>query len=337
MPPKRKASQKRTKWTDKMVADLVTCRALALAKHADTSNTVENVNGRRKGYMEVMKDLWEEKGYASYGFSAQNLRDKVAQVLKSKERRLPDTNCLNETNDISINYSENDVFDSAQSQNNQNKNNNIEAEPDNDTGVGIVNEVNNINGRTVSEGIFASNNFQWGELNKEACVHALDDAYEEIVSWRRNIFILPTDKVEKAFIKELARLYQAYAGKSPLECIALKACSVMQSVLLQKPHAKSKTKDHIACLERRLSLWNEGKFKELLSEGKCIQRHLSNSTASNLTTQNEMQKIARGFNRLMLQGKVRQAVNLISNANRRGLLNTDTLIPVGEDKDGNIQ
>ena len=111
----------------------------------------------------------------------------------------------------------------------------------------------------------------------------------------------------------------------------------MQSVLLQKPHAKSKTKDHIACLERRLSFWNEGKFKELLSEGKCIQRHLSNLTASNLTTHDEMQKIARGFNRLMLQGKVRQAVNLISNANRRGLLNTDTLIPVGEDKDGNIQ
>ena len=170
---------------------------------------------------------------------------------------------MNEINDISINYSENDVFDSAQSQNNQNKNNNVEAEPDNDTGVGIVNEVNNINGRTVSEGIFASNNFQWGELNKEACVHALDDACEEIVSWRRNIFILPTGKVGKAFIKELARLYQAYADKSPLECIALKACSVMQSVVLQKLHAKSKTEDHIAGLERRLSLWNEGKIQRI--------------------------------------------------------------------------
>ena len=60
------------------------------------------------------------------------------------------------------------MYDSAQSQNNLYENNDIEAEPDNDTGVGIVNEVNNINGRAVSEGIFASNNFQWGELNKEA-------------------------------------------------------------------------------------------------------------------------------------------------------------------------
>ncbi|CAB4030516.1 Hypothetical predicted protein, partial [Paramuricea clavata] len=109
MPPKTKASQKRTKWTDQMIADLVTCRALALAKHADTSNIAENVSGRRKGYMEIMKDLWEEKGYASHRFSAQNLRDKVAQVLKNKERKLPDTNCSKDTSDVSINFSENDV------------------------------------------------------------------------------------------------------------------------------------------------------------------------------------------------------------------------------------
>ncbi|CAB4035812.1 Hypothetical predicted protein, partial [Paramuricea clavata] len=97
MPPKTKALQKRTKWTDQMIADLVTCRALALAKHADTLNIAENVSGRRKGYMEIMKDLWEEKEYASYRFSAQNLRDKVAQVLKNKEKKLPDTNCSKDT------------------------------------------------------------------------------------------------------------------------------------------------------------------------------------------------------------------------------------------------
>ena len=60
-----------------MIADLVTCRALAFAKQADTTHKTENANGWRKGYMEIMKDLWEEKGHASYGFSAQNLRDKV--------------------------------------------------------------------------------------------------------------------------------------------------------------------------------------------------------------------------------------------------------------------
>ena len=43
----------------------------------------------------------------------------------------------------------------------------------------------------------------------------------------------------------------------------------------------------------------------------------------------------------MLQGKVRQAASLISNANRRGLLDIDLnslyLIPTSEDNEGNMQ
>lgn len=87
----------------------------------------------------------------------------------------------------------------------------------------------------------------------------------------------------------------------------------MQSLLLQKPHAKSKSKDHVSCVERRLSLWSAEKFKQLISEGKCIQSHLS----SNYASHNEINHIAKGFNRLMLQGKIRQAVRLISIANQR--------------------
>ena len=85
----------------------------------------------------------------------------------------------------------------------------------------------------------------------------------------------------------------------------------MQCLLLQKPHARSKTKEHIAYLEGRMILWSEGKIEKLISEGKCIQNHLT----SNATAEMEVEKIARGFNRLMLQGKARQAVRLISNAN----------------------
>ena len=39
----------------------------------------------------------------------------------------------------------------------------------------------------------------------------------------------------------------------------------------------------------------------------------------------------------MLQGKVRQAASLISNANRKGLLDLDSLIPTSEDNEGNMQ
>ena len=41
-----------------------------------------------------------------------------------------------------------------------------------------------------------------------SCIQAINDAYEEVVSWKRNLFVLLSDK-------ELARLCQAYADESP--------------------------------------------------------------------------------------------------------------------------
>ena len=134
-------------------------------------------------------------------------------------------------------------------------------------------------------------------------------------------------------IIKIILLYQAYTDESALECIALKACSVLQCLLLQKPHAKSKTKEHVACLECRIILWTEGEIGQLISEGRCIQKHLS----SIVTEEVELEKIARGFNCLMLQGKTRQAVRLISNVSKGGLLNMDTLIAISEYENGDIQ
>ena len=68
-------------------------------------------------------------------------------------------------------------------------------------------------------------------------------------------FLIPSGKSGKGFVLELARLYQAYADNSSLHSIALTACSVFQVLLLQKPHAKSKSKEHITCLEHCLALW----------------------------------------------------------------------------------
>ena len=68
----------------------------------------------------------------------------------------------------------------------------------------------------------------------------------------------------KKFVSHLASLFQAYADQSTLECIATKAAIVMQVVLLQKPAAKSKAKDHAAHLDRRLSMWLNGDIEPLL-------------------------------------------------------------------------
>ena len=56
------------------------------------------------------------------------------------------------------------------------------------------------------------------------------------------------DKPGKSFLRELAKLYQAFADQSALHLIALMACSVMQPLLLQKPYKQGKTKDPSNCL-----------------------------------------------------------------------------------------
>ena len=297
-----------------MISDLISCRERALEER-------NSQDKRRQGYMEIMRLVWEEKGYASLGLTAQNLRDKAAQVIKSRE----DNQQYDEETSGSNNNSDELVNENRQ----QDQYENINTREN----VCINEEVINANQETSAEYINMHSHFNWGDLSGELFVYRVNVAYEEIVKWRRNIFLLPSGKAGKALISELARLYQSYADNSPLQGIALKACSVMQSLLLQKPHAKSKTKEHVACLERRMALWMEGNIDKLILEGKCIQKYLITSGKAEI----ELEKISRGFNRLMLQGKTRQAVRLISSANKGGLLNIDSPIPVGENENGDIE
>jgi len=73
-------------------------------------------------------------------------------------------------------------------------------------------------------------------------------AYEEVVYWRPNVFMIPFGKAGKSFVWELAKLYQVFADQSALHSIALMAYYVMQPLLLQKPYIQSKSKDHSICL-----------------------------------------------------------------------------------------
>ena len=82
MPPKRKTKPSgRIKWTKTMINDLFDCRtrAVEISKQNDASNA------GRYGYMKIMKQLWDEKGYSSLGLTAQNLRDTVARYKKKQQ------------------------------------------------------------------------------------------------------------------------------------------------------------------------------------------------------------------------------------------------------------
>ena len=122
--------------------------------------------------------------------------------------------------------------------------------------------------------------FVWGRLGGSDFANSLHAIYTEVVHWKRNCFSVPYGKSGKEFVRELSRLYSAYRSASALESIALMAAVVLPILLLQKPSRTSKTKQHIALLERRLGLWASGDLDELVREGRAIQQRLPKNGAT---------------------------------------------------------
>ena len=104
----------------------------------------------------------------------------------------------------------------------------------------------------------------------------------------------------KTFALELARLFQAYADSSSLECIAMKAITVTQIFLLQNSNRTSKSKGHVGHLQRRLVSWLDDDIMALLDEERCTKCLRMTTSPSN----NEV--IARRF-RDMLQENILSA------------------------------
>ena len=164
--------------------------------------------------------------------------------------------------------------------------------------------------------------FRWGDKDGKTFAQSINLCYKETVHWRRNLFKVPTGKSGKALVRELARMFQAYADGSALEGIVLQAAMVMPALLLQKPHPKSKAKEHTQHLERRLQLWLEGNIDSLMDEGRTIQLQF---TRSHSTKEKSAQQTARTFAKLMMEGKVRAALRLIAEDNGGGPLHLDSL------------
>ena len=167
-------------------------------------------------------------------------------------------------------------------------------------------------------------NFQWGPLEGVDFCAMISNAYEEVIHWRRNVFLIPSGSAGKAFVSEIARLFQAYADSSSLESIAMKAITVLQVLLLQKPSRSSKSSDHATHLKRRLDLWQKGDIESLSQEGRCIQNRLHKTSGS----AGDDEAISRIFCKLMMEGKIQGALRYLSRHTTGGVLKLDDLIPV---------
>lgn len=72
-------------WNEQMNSDVLECKIKAqeMAMVA-YGNAPCNNNGRKKGYIEVMKQLWDEMGYRHYELKGQNLRDQAWRLERNQ-------------------------------------------------------------------------------------------------------------------------------------------------------------------------------------------------------------------------------------------------------------
>ena len=120
--------------------------------------------------------------------------------------------------------------------------------------------------------------------------------FTSVISWHHNVFILPSGRAGKDFLRELTRIMNELNNGGPTAPIAMKMLMIAGPILLQKPSPSSKTKDHTMYLTRRMQLWNEGRLQELLKECHTIQSRLTKARHH----KPDPMKI---FTRLMLKGQ----------------------------------
>ena len=91
---------------------------------------------------------------------------------------------------------------------------------------------------------------------------------------------------------------------------------------IQKPARKSKAKDHITCLERRLDMWRAGDLNELMREGRTIQQRIT-KTLPSLSNEHSNEQLSRSFANLMFQGKTKVALRLLSEQCKASVLHLE--------------
>ena len=89
---------------------------------------------------------------------------------------------------------------------------------------------------------------------------------------------------------------------------------IMPSLLLQKPSQKSKSREHLKALERRMDLWMSGEIRHSLHEGETIQKDLRPSN-----TPSTVAEISKKYTQEMHKGNVTIAIKLLTDNMQKGM------------------
>ena len=102
----------------------------------------------------------------------------------------------------------------------------------------------------------------WGTHTAADLRQVVSAVYEEIVFWRKNVFMVPSGSAGKDYVSEMTRLINIWnANATDLLNIFLKLLMI-------------KAKQHSACLKRRFTLLKNRDFYSLVREARMNQSKL---------------------------------------------------------------
>lgn len=142
----------------------------------------------------------------------------------------------------------------------------------------------------------------------------ISDAYDEITTWRKNVFLVPYGRTGKDFIDQITLHINEWNNCSDNQHIALKAAFVRLAVGLQKPSQKSKAKDHQDILSKCLALWKDGEINKLLREGRIIQGRIGKRKTSDPPDRSKV------FAKLVMEGQINSALRFLNETLSGGVL-----------------
>ena len=158
----------------------------------------------------------------------------------------------------------------------------------------------------------------WGKQNDGSTIilssSTITNAYNEILRWKRNVFLVPYGKIGREFIDQVTSHINDWNNSSNNCHVSLKAALVLLGVGLQKPGPKSKAKDHQDALAKRLILWRKGEISKLLRECRIIQRRIGKLKGSASLDKTKV------FAKLVLEGQINAALRFVSESSSGGVL-----------------
>ena len=215
--------------------DVLECKRQA-KELISSQNPPRNENGKKKGYIEVMKQLWDDKGYGQLELKSYNLRNQAAKLEKmpdyAEESNIIDTSG-NDTDEIDKESRQDTVNISNMEENYEGENQNMSEQPSQNANFMAPNSdlhtismgenltakcnhatLENGQNETISPQIKPHlpdfdvlppevKNRMWGDISYANFFDLVNGFYNEIVHFRGNIFNIPSGRAGKTYIEEL--------------------------------------------------------------------------------------------------------------------------------------